>query len=213
MKVRIILQDVYNTLYREFSKLQKSNKHTVKRLEELFVEKDKLLDDLTNSNVVCNTLRSENALLIVRIKTLEKELCDSKTHLTKFSSEKLDKMLNEQKSFSDKTGLGFDKYATSSSNISSSKIMFAKPNLNAVTFEEESSKIGKNVPLINNVKAELKMPSRKQSKPKFIPTCHHCGKVGHIRPNCFKMKPCEYKNDSSYSRNSYEGLCNMMRWF
>jgi hypothetical protein len=205
------LQDAYNDLFKEFFKLQKSNKRTLKNLEELVLEKEKLLEDLTGSNAVCNTLKSENALLIVKNKALEKELCESKTHLTKFSSDKLDKMLNEQKSFSDKTGLGFDKYAASSSNISSSKIMFVKPNLSAVTSEEESSKIGKNVPLINNVKAELKMPSRKQSKPKFIPTCHHCGKVGHIRPNCFKMKPCEYKNDSSYSMNNYEGLCNMMR--
>jgi hypothetical protein len=182
------LQDVYNTLYREFSKLQKSNKHTVKRLEELVVEKDKLLDDLTNSNAVCNTLRSENALLIVRIKTLEKELCDSKTHLTKFSSEKLDKMLNEQKSFSDKTGIGFDRYAASSSSNSSSKVMFVKPKLNAAKTREEGHKVEKNVPLTTNIKAETKVPTKKQYQPKFVPTCHHCGVAGHTRPYCFQLR-------------------------
>jgi hypothetical protein len=27
---------------------------------------------------------------------------------------------------------------------------------------------------------------------------------------CFKLKPCKHKNDGSYPRNSYEGLCNIM---
>jgi hypothetical protein len=94
------LQDVYNDLFKKFFKLQKSNKRTLKNLEELVLEKYMLLEDLTDSNAICNTLKSENALLIVENKALEKELCESKTHFTKFSSDKFDKMLNEQKSFS-----------------------------------------------------------------------------------------------------------------
>jgi hypothetical protein len=39
----------------------------------------------------------------------------------------------------------------------------------------------------------------------------HCGKIGHIQSSCFKLKSREHKNDSLYLRNSYEGLCNMMR--
>jgi len=23
---------------------------------------------------------------------------------------------------------------------------------------------------------------------KFVPICHHCGKVGHIRPKCYLLK-------------------------
>jgi hypothetical protein len=23
---------------------------------------------------------------------------------------------------------------------------------------------------------------------KFVPTCHYCGKIGHIRPNCYLLK-------------------------
>ena len=23
---------------------------------------------------------------------------------------------------------------------------------------------------------------------KFVPTCHHCGVIGHIRPQCHKLK-------------------------
>jgi hypothetical protein len=54
-------------------------------------------------------------------------------------------------------------------------------------------------------------PHRWQPSQKFVPTCHHCGEIGHMRSSYFKLKPCEHKNDSSYYRKSYEGLCNMMR--
>jgi hypothetical protein len=205
------LQDVYNVLYKEFSKLQKSNKRTLKKLEELVVEKDKLLEDLTDSNAVCNTLKSENALLIVKVKTLEKELCESKTHLTKFSSDKLDKMLNEQKSFSDKTGLGFDKYAASSSNNSSSKIMFVKPNLNAAKAREECPKVEKNVPLNTNIKAEAKVPTKKQYKPTFIPTCHHCGVAGHTRPYCFQLRAQKPWSKKHAPQRNEPGIENQLK--
>ena len=37
-----------------------------------------------------------------------------------------------------------------------------------------------------------KPPFRSQSKAldgsKFVPTCHHCGVIGHIRPQCHKLK-------------------------
>jgi len=34
------------------------------------------------------------------------------------------------------------------------------------------------------------MPNSKESgiQGKFIPECHNCGKIGHIRPNCYLLK-------------------------
>jgi len=34
------------------------------------------------------------------------------------------------------------------------------------------------------------MPKSKESgtQSKFVPTCHNCGKIGHIRPNCYFLK-------------------------
>jgi hypothetical protein len=34
------------------------------------------------------------------------------------------------------------------------------------------------------------MPKPKESgtQGKFVPTCHNCGKIGHIRPNCYLLK-------------------------
>ena len=43
-----------------------------------------------------------------------------------------------------------------------------------------------------DVNAELskpmsKTPPRKKKNSEFVPTCHHCHIVGHIRPNCPKL--------------------------
>ena len=50
-----------------------------------------------------------------------------------------------------------------------------------------------------------KTPPRKNKNSKFVPTCHHCHIVGHIRPNCpklrslstFKVRPSSRKLSSS----------------
>ena len=40
--------------------------------------------------------------------------------------------------------------------------------------------------------SKSKPPFRSQPKvldgSKFVPTCHHCGVIGHIRPQCYKLK-------------------------
>ena len=33
-----------------------------------------------------------------------------------------------------------------------------------------------------------KTPPRKNKNSDFVPTCHHCHIVGHIRPNCPKLR-------------------------
>jgi hypothetical protein len=45
----------------------------------------------------------------------------------------------------------------------------------------------KNSCLKNCVKPKSKDTST-QAHGKFVPTCHNCGKVGHIRSNCFILK-------------------------
>jgi hypothetical protein len=61
-------------------------------------------------------------------------------------------------------------------------------------------KLVQNLPCLNYV-----LPHRKQHSQRFVHTYHHCGKIGHTRPNCFKMKPHEHKNDNLHLMNNYEG--------
>jgi hypothetical protein len=41
---------------------------------------------------------------------------------------------------------------------------------------------------LNNCVKPKSKDSGTQAHGKFFPTCHNCGKVGHIRPNCFLLK-------------------------
>jgi len=177
-------------------------------------------------------------------------------------------MLNDQKSSCDKSILGFDKFAASSSHdASTSRIVFVKPEIS----ESHVACLdkGKNVIVHKHIKIESEIPVNKQSKTRFmptchycgiightrpyclqihsqrpwikkhdpkkgktstkssmpkyaprqrrqpsqryVPTCHHCGKIGHNQSSCFKLKSHEHKHDSSYSRKSYEGLFNMIK--
>jgi hypothetical protein len=34
----------------------------------------------------------------------------------------------------------------------------------------------------------LPKPKESGTQGKFVPTCHNCGKIGHIRPNCYLLK-------------------------
>jgi hypothetical protein len=54
-------------------------------------------------------------------------------------------------------------------------------------------------------------PLRKLHSKRFVPACHHCEKVGHIRPKCFDLKSHKHKSENSYSKKESEGLVIMMR--
>jgi hypothetical protein len=131
------LQEAYNHLYSEYSKVKKLNKEHLQKLKEVHLEKDKLSSTLIDSHAILDTLKSKNHSLIAKVKSLENDLNDSRNHLKKFSNEKLNHMLHNQKHSFDRTGLGFDKSAISSTNVvSPSKLIFVK----LVCKEENSAK-------------------------------------------------------------------------
>jgi hypothetical protein len=67
------------------------------------------------------------------------------------------------------------------------------------------------VPHVSYPKSRVVHPPRKLPYQRFVPTCHHCGKVGHIRPHCFNLKPHVQKNKNYVSRKDCEGLVIMMK--
>ena len=67
------------------------------------------------------------------------------------------------------------------------------------------------MPYTSYPKPRVVHPLRKIPSQRFVPTCHHCGKVGHIRPYCFNLKPHVHINENSYSRKESEGVVQMMR--
>jgi hypothetical protein len=78
----------------KFSMLRNTNLKIVKDFKNLEIERDNLLKSLSDSHVVCSTLKSENHVLIAKNKSFQNDLIAPRNHLSKFPSKKLDKMLH-----------------------------------------------------------------------------------------------------------------------
>jgi hypothetical protein len=114
------------------------------------------------------------------VDTLENKLKKSEDLSKKFSSDNLKSMLCIHSNISNKPGLIIDDLSASTSHASDSEI---------------DSSIIKHVIvntacLDNSCLNNCVMPKPKESgtRGKFVPTCHNCRKIGHIRPNCYLLK-------------------------
>jgi hypothetical protein len=120
-----------------------------------------------------DSLKSDNTILLNTIDELENKL-------EKFSHDNLKSMLCIHTNISNKPDLIIDDLSTSTSHASDSELysIDIKPVIIDTACLENSC-------LNNHV-----MPKSKESgtQGKFVPTCHNCGKIGHIRPNCYLFK-------------------------
>jgi hypothetical protein len=90
-------------------------------------------------------------------------------------------MLTGQKCSFDKTGLGY--VATDSSNVASTfRTVFLKPSRS----EPYNDKVKA---IIVSCENDNTTPVKSEhSTERSLPTCYHCGMMGHIRPNCGQLK-------------------------
>ena len=79
----------------------------LKKIASPELEKKILLVKLFDVNELLNDVKTENMLLLDKIKNLELELSVAREQTDRSASSKLDHILSVQKSLSDKTGLGF----------------------------------------------------------------------------------------------------------
>ena len=79
----------------------------LKKIAFLELEKKILLVKLFDANEFLNNVKTENMLLLDKVKNLELELSVTREQIDRSASSKLDHMLSVQKSPSDKIGLGF----------------------------------------------------------------------------------------------------------
>ena len=101
------LQEVYNKLCKVAAKDAMSVELGLKKIASLELEKKILLIKLFDANDLLNDVKTENTLLLDKIKNLELELSVAKEQTDRSASSKLDHILSVQKSPFDKTGLGF----------------------------------------------------------------------------------------------------------
>ena len=143
-----------------------------------------------------------------KIKFLEPKVVQANAKVKRVPSKKLDEVLALQKSFLDKSGLGYTGERSLSVKVSKDmKFMKAKePMVATINAEKVKPKKKRNV---TNQRALIKprnqLVVKPEAKGKSLPKsqrglrtkhfCHHCGLQGHTRPNCHKLKAL--KNSSA----------------
>ena len=160
------------------------------------LEREEISIKFDEANQTIQVLRFENNFLAEKIKKLEAELFQVRAQLERTLSAKLNEMLSFQKSASNRTDLGYD---FSPFNIASTSTTIFVPLSNNVEIENTNDKndlASENIDKGKSIlrappkqdKKEAKNPKAKKanfqkSKQKKQHLCHHCGAVGHTRPN------------------------------
>ena len=198
------LQEAYNKLCKVATKDTMSVELGLKKIASLELEKKNLLVKLFDANDLLNNVKTENMLLLDKVKNLELELSVVRKQTDRSASSKLDHILSVQKSPSDKTDLGFVE----------SIFVSAPHSINFVPFSSSKPLVSEAVkPSVSETKPIEVTPPRKiridlhESKPKApnLPKCkthdkpawicHFRGKSGHIRPNCYKLQATKKANN------------------
>ena len=104
---KLTLQDAYDKLCTEFIKSEKTSHLCRKELNEVKIEKAKLVVKLDETTKLVKTLIVENTSLKEKVRNLEVKLSQARTQIERMSSAKLDEELSAQKPSSDKTSLGY----------------------------------------------------------------------------------------------------------
>ncbi|XP_021825771.1 uncharacterized protein LOC110766715 [Prunus avium] len=189
----------YDDLLAASQKLHKRNRELVKRVAVLELENSRTARTLQSSAAepetmgegMCEKLEilqkkciDQNKLidsLTSDNQALEIELKSSKERIIALTigAEKIDRMISIGRRDGDKRGLGFDSINKSSA-VSVTK--FVKPSLST------------GIPT-------------SQTTQRFIPTCHFCGALGHIRPKCKLLQQISVSEKSTKEgqvRSQYE---------
>ena len=163
------IQDAYCKLYIFCMKSLKSSIKLKAKFKKVKLEKDELIAKLDEANNLNENLKNQFSSELDKIKSLEKQLVESKTEVEELTSVKLVVEPNSK-----------EKY-------------FYIP-----LFKRNNKELNANIARIDKViksdfDAEVSKPMPKtrprlKEKSKFVHTCHHCHIVSQIRPNCPKLR-------------------------
>ena len=130
--------------------------------------------------------------------------------IERVTTKKLDDVISSQKSFSDKSGLGYTGGSSSSGNVTK-EVKFIKAKESAdvgPTAEKPEIEEKRNVGIERLLNSRNQSMGRSESRAKSHPrpqrgprsnyVCHHCGLQGHTRPNCQKLRA---KNSATPQRS------------
>jgi hypothetical protein len=181
-----------DSYYSKHSDIEEELKDAYKTL---YIEYEKLREGRKRCLNDLNSLQTEKSSLLLKVQELEEKLLETQLQLVRVSDEKLTRMLSIQKSPTDKTGLGY--VASSSDAPSSLKTAFVKPTVSEPppTVEDRGKdKVNDDVP-----------GTQEPHSIRIPPICHHCGLIGHVRPQCSLLKAQKAKAKKEVPRQAHYG--------
>ena len=163
----------------------------LKKIESLKLDKKNLLVKLFDANELLNNVKTENILLLDKVKSLELDLS-----IARSTSSKLDQMLSVQKSHFDKSGLGFVESISVSASHSTNFFpsSSSKPPVSEVVKPIEVSPSRRIRLDLKKFKPKESTLSKDKKHGKPVWVCHFCGKSRHVCPNCYKLQDAKRAN-------------------
>ena len=194
------LQEAYNKLCKVAAKDAMSVDLGLKKIATLDLEKKNLLLNLLDTNELVNKVKTENMMLLDKIKNLELELSVTREQTNRSASSKLNHMLSVQKSPLDKTSLGFVDNIFVSETHSINFVPSSEPPKIEVVKPEEVTPAPRKI-RVDLKESKPKNPNLSKNKKNDIPlwVCHFCGKARHTSPNCFKLQAAKQANKQKIS--------------
>ena len=138
------------------------------------LEKEELVARLDESNKKNEFLRNQISSQDEKMKSLEQEIVEPKAKIENLTSTKPADNKSVSVSLKRKTEIV---YIPPFKRNNKEKAYFARLD------KGKSSNVDAQVS-----KPKSKPPAREQKKSVFVPTCHLCGVVGHIRPKCSLLR-------------------------
>ena len=182
--------DAYETLYKKLLKFMKIAKKFKEELKLANPEKEEFVVRLDESNKKNEFLRNQISSQYEKMKSLEQELVESKTKIENLTS----------------TKLAVDNKSVSISFKSKTEKVYIPPfkmNNKENVYLARSDK-GKSYDVNVEVSKPMSKPTiREYNKFVFVPTCHLCSVVGHIRPNCSLLRQKSKSETRFVVRNTY----------
>ena len=167
----------------------------LKKIASLELDKKNFLLKLLDANELINKVKTENIMLLDKIKNLELELSIASEQTNRSTSSKFDHMLSVQKSPLDKTGLGFIDSISVSKTHSINFVSSSEPPKSEIVKPVEATPSSRKI-RVDLKESKPKNPTLPKDKVHHRPlwVCHFCGKTKHICPNCFKLQAVKRAN-------------------
>ena len=111
------LQENYNSLLEKLGEYTRVAKATVRKMKKAEEDYKSLLIRYKEAKCEIKTLNGELSEAYTKVRFLEQEVVQANAKIEKVTTKKLDDVISSQKSFSDKSRLGYTRRSSSSGNI------------------------------------------------------------------------------------------------